>query len=570
MSLSQHIDADALLAAAEDHPHLSLVERSGDARLHHRAGGRYRVDKLPKYQIPKEGCTEEEAYHIIDHELSLDGTPTLNLASFVHVNVPEYCKRLLNERANINLVDQDEYPSTMTIHGRCVSILADLWKAPIEKDANGKRKAAFGVATTGSSEALMLGGLAMKKRWQHKRKEAGKSMHEPGPNLVFGANCQVCIEKLCRYFDIEAREVPVSKESRYCLDVKKAIEMCDENTIGVFNILGSTYTGHYEPALELSNALDDLQKRTGLDIPIHIDGASGGFVAPFAHPNLKWDFELPRVVSINTSGHKYGMVLAGLGWVVFRNEDYVPKELVFELHYLGSVEYSFGLNFSRPAAPVLAQYFNFLNLGFQGYRDIMQEDLKNARLLSRALELSGLYDVLSDIHRPANTTSAITKAVGVSDEMDAETYMPGLPVVSFRWNDNLYTKAPYLKKQQHFMQTLLRAKGWIVPNYNLPKGLEDIEILRVVVREDMSEDMVDQLVHDILSITEDLLTEGTTAERLTALSQHGKSSISNHPLRNQEKSGGKSQNHKHHNLHKHLTRPAPGTSAHPGNTGKQC
>lgn len=566
MALSQHIDADALIEAAQDHPHLSLVERAADARSTHRVGGRYRVDKLPKYKMPEEGCTEEEAYHIIDHELSLDGTPTLNLASFVHVSVPEYCKRLLNERANINLVDQDEYPATMAIHGRCVSILADLWKAPIEKDVNGKRKAAFGVATTGSSEALMLGGLAMKKRWQQKRKDAGKSMYEPGPNLVFGANCQVCIEKLCRYFDIEAREVPVTKESRYCLDVKKAVEMCDENTIGVFNILGSTYTGHYEPALELSNALDDLQKRTGLDIPIHIDGASGAFVAPFAHPSLKWDFELPRVVSINASGHKYGMVLAGLGWVVFRNEDYVPKELIFELHYLGSVEYSFGLNFSRPAAPVLAQYFNFLNLGFEGYKSIMQEDLKNARLLSRALELSNLYEVLSDIHRPASTTSALTQAVGANDEMNAENYMPGLPVVSFRWLDKVTERAPYLKGQQRLMQTLLRAKGWIVPNYNLPKGLENVEILRVVVREDMSEDMVDQLVHDILSITEDLLHEGSSAERLSAVSSSQSGSVSS-LMRGY---AAKRDSHKHTDVRKHATRPAIGTAAHEGNAGKQC
>jgi glutamate decarboxylase len=556
-----HIDADALMEAAADHPHLSLVERSRENRTSTSSGGRYRVEKMPKFKIPQEGCSESEAYNIINHELTLDGTPTLNLASFVHVNVPEHCHRLLSERANINLVDQDEYPATMAIHGRCVSMLADLWHAPIEKDAEGKRKAAFGVATTGSSEALMLGGLAMKKRWQNKRKAEGKSMYEPGPNLVFGANCQVCIEKLCRYFDIEAREVPVSKESHYCLDVKKAVEMCDENTIGVFNILGSTYTGHYEPAQELNDALDDLQKRTGLDIPIHIDGASGGFVAPFAQPNLKWDFQLPRVVSINTSGHKYGMVLAGLGWVVFRNTEYVPSELVFELHYLGSVEYSFGLNFSRPAAPVLAQYYNFLNLGFDGYQRIMQEDLKNARLLSRALELSGLYEVLSDIHRPASRTAAVGQSVGITDEFDAENYVAGLPVVSFKWSDKVTQTAPSLKGQQRLMQTLLRVKGWIVPNYGLPKNLETVDILRVVVREDMSEDMVDQLVHDILSITEDLMQEGTPASKLAAIQGHGHGTDAS-LIR-------KHHAHKHQHLRKQATRPHM-ENAQEGNKGSQC
>lgn len=257
--------------------------------------------------------------------------------------------------------------------------------------------------------------------------------------------------------------MPISKESHYCLDVKKAVDMVDENTIGVFAILGSTYTGHYEQVEELSNALDALQAKTGLDIPIHVDGASGGFVAPFAHPNLKWDFQLPRVVSINTSGHKYGMVLAGLGWVVFRSPDVLPRELVFELHYLGSVEYSFGLNFSRPAAPVLGQYFNFLNLGFNGYQNIMLENLKNARLFSRALELSGYYEVLSDIHRPASSTLAkVAKAVNVSDDMNAENYQAGLPVVSFRWTDEFKKNNPRL--EQRWMQTLLRAKGWIVPS----------------------------------------------------------------------------------------------------------
>jgi glutamate decarboxylase len=257
----------------------------------------------------------------------------------------------------------------------------------------------------------------MKRLWQERRKAAGKSIHEPGPNIVMGANAQVALEKFARYFEVECRLVPISVESKYRLDPKKAMEYVDENTIGVYVILGSTYTGHYEPVKEMSDLLDEYEQKTGINVPIHgelssvfysphsltlrsVDGASGAFIAPFAHPKLLWDFKLPRVVSINTSGHKFGLAYVGVGWVIWRSKEYLPKDLIFELHYLGSVEYSFSLNFSRPAAPIIAQYFNFVHLGFEGYRSVAKDDLKNARLLSRALEKCGWYTVLSDIHRP--------------------------------------------------------------------------------------------------------------------------------------------------------------------------
>lgn len=340
----------------------------------------------------------------------------------------------------------------------------------------------------------------MKRIWQAKRKAAGKSIHEPGPNIVMGANAQVALEKFARYFDVECRLVPVSASSRFCLDPQKAMEYVDENTIGVYVILGSTYTGHYEPVKAMSDLLDDYETRTGNNVPIHVDGASGAFVAPFAHPSLTWDFKLPRVVSINASGHKFGLAYVGVGWVVWRDKQHLPKDLIFELHYLGSVEYSFSLNFSRPAAPIIAQYFNFVHLGFEGFRAVALDDLKNARLLSRALEGSGYYEVLSDIHRPVNRGDGKAKggvlcemkhAVGLAknglnkDEEDVETYTPGLPVVAFRFSDAFKEKNPDI--QQKWIQTLLRAKGWIVPNYELPPALDEVEILRVVVRENMSE-----------------------------------------------------------------------------------
>ena len=289
-------------------------------------------------------------------------------------------------------------------------MLADVWHAPHANHA-------VGTATTGSSEAIQLGGLAMKRIWQEKRKAAGKSIHSPGPNIVMGANAQVALEKFARYFEVECRLVPISEDSHYRLDPQRAMQYVDENTIGVYVILGSTYTGHYEPVKEMADLLDEYEARTGHSVPIHVDGASGGFIAPFATPQHVWDFRIPRVVSINTSGHKFGLSYVGVGWVIWRSKEYLPKDLIFELHYLGSVEYSFSLNFSRPAHPIIAQYFNFVHLGFEGYRAVALDDLKNARLLSRALENSGLFEVLSDIHRPPEGVAANVKgALGLDAE----------------------------------------------------------------------------------------------------------------------------------------------------------
>jgi len=470
----------------------------------HSYGARYNNAPVPKYQIPSKGISADSAYHLIHDQLSLDGSPVLNLASFVHTWMPPQADKLMHENMTKNLIDCDEYPATQAIHTRCVSMLADLWHAPSAKQA-------IGTATTGSSEAIQLGGLAMKKIWQEKRKKEGKSLYEPGPNIVMGANAQVALEKFARYFDVECRLVPVSVESKYRLDPKKAMDFVDENTIGIFIILGSTYTGHYEPVKEVSDLLDEYEAKTGHHVPIHVDGASGAFVAPFATPKLLWDFKLPRVVSINASGHKYGLSYVGVGWIVWRDKAHLPKDLIFELHYLGSVEYSFSLNFSRPAHPIIAQYFNLIHLGFEGYRAIALDDLKKARMLSRALDGSGYYTVLSEVHKKLDGGAAR------GEEEDVESYLPGLPVVAFRFSDDFQEKHPEI--QQRWVQTLLRVKGWIVPNYELAPDLEQVQILRVVVREHMTGLLIDQLVADIIEITEDLAKENSSAHGLATLGQ---------------------------------------------------
>ncbi|KAJ7172732.1 glutamate decarboxylase [Mycena filopes] len=509
MALSKHINADRLLQDARDKKgsHFSNLSKTGP-KTDHVYGGRYGTQAIPKYHLASKGVDPESAAQLIRDELALDGSPVLNLASFVHTWMPPAADKLMMENISKNLIDTDEYPATQVIHNRCISILADMWHAPSSHNA-------VGTATTGSSEAIQLGGLAMKRIWQEKRKAAGKSIHEPGPNIVMGANAQVALEKMARYFDVECRLVPISVESHYRLDPKKAMEFVDENTIGIFVILGSTYTGHYEPVKEMSDLLDEYEAKTGYSVPIHVDGASGAFVAPFANPKLIWDFKLPRVVSINTSGHKFGLAYVGVGWVVWRDKMHLPKDLIFELHYLGSVEYSFSLNFSRPAAPIIAQYFNFVSLGFEGYRGVALDDLKNARLLSRCLENSKFFTVLSDIHRfdPERSLGATVKAV--VDEEDVESYVPGLPVVAFRFSDDFQQKYPEI--QQKWIQTLLRAKGWIVPNYELAPALEKVEILRVVVRENMSEVLIERLVNDLIEITEDLVKRDSPMHALDAL-----------------------------------------------------
>jgi len=347
--------------------------------------------------------------------------------------------------------------------------------------------------------------LAMKRRWQEKRTKEGKDTSKP--NIVMGANAQVALEKFARYFEVEARILPVSAKSQYRLDPELVKQNIDENTIGVFVILGSTYTGHYEPVEEISKILDDFEAKTGNDIPIHVDGASGAFVAPFTHAQAggpKWNFELPRVKSINTSGHKFGLVYAGVGWIIWRDESYLPKHLIFELHYLGGTEESYTLNFSRPGAQIIAQYYNLIHLGFKGYRSIMENCMANARLLSKSLEATGWYTCVSDIHRKKgeHTFSGLKQAFGSDTESSAD-YNAGLPVVAFRFSDEFKKEFPHLK--QETISNLLRAKQYIIPNYPLPPNEENIEILRVVVRESMSFDLLDRLITDICQTTQNLI-----------------------------------------------------------------
>ncbi len=352
---------------------------------------------LPKYRIPDQASDPRAAYSLIRDELLLDGNSRQNLATFCTTWVDEEVKELMIDAVDKNMIDKDEYPQTAEIENRCVHIIADLWHAQRSWEA-------VGCSTTGSSEAAMLGGLALKWQWRKRRQAAG--LDASRPNIVTGP-VQICWKKFARYFDVELREVPLRGDA-LGLQPRDLREFCDENTIGVVATLGVTFTGVYEPVAALARELDSLERELGLDIPIHVDGASGGFIAPFIQPELEWDFRIARVKSINTSGHKYGLAPLGVGWVVWASKEDLPEALIFNVDYLGGNMPTFALNFSRPGGEIIAQYFSFLRLGREGFARIHQACADTARWLADAL--AKLHSRSSMTPRPSIV--AITKDDG--------------------------------------------------------------------------------------------------------------------------------------------------------------
>jgi glutamate decarboxylase len=410
----------------------------------------------PKHRLPDTPLSPSTAYQLVHDELMLDGNSRLNLATFVTTWMEPQAGVLMGECRDKNMIDKDEYPRTAELERRCVAMLADLWNAP-------DPSAAVGCSTTGSSEACMLAGMALKRRWSQRNADRYPA-HDVRPNLVMGVNVQVCWEKFCNFWEVEARQIPMEGD-RFRLDPQAAAALCDENTIGVVGILGSTFDGSYEPIAELCAALDELQERTGLDIPVHVDGASGAMVAPFVDEDLVWDFRLPRVVSINTSGHKYGLVYPGVGWALWRDRASLPEELVFRVNYLGGDMPTFALNFSRPGAQVVAQYYTFLRLGRGGYRAVQQTTRDVALSIAERVEALGDFLLL--------------------------TRGDQLPVFAF-------TTLPDVTAYDVFdVSRRLREKGWLVPAYTFPPHREDLSVLRVVCRNGFSEDLADLFVEDL-------------------------------------------------------------------------
>lgn len=455
------------------------------------------IRPIANYCLRDDEIDSAEALHLIEQELELDGRPDLNLASFVTTHIDETALKLATMNITKNMSDSDEYPSLMTIHQRCVAILARLWHAP-------SNAAAFGTSTTGSSEAIHLGGLAMKRRWEDVQKQNGRDIVGVTPNIIMGANSQIALKKFAHYFDVEPRILPIYSETDFGFDLEDLKKNIDENTIGIFVILGSTLTGHYQDLEAINEVLDQFELQTGVDIPIHIDGASGALIAPFCTPNLVWDFRIPRVKSINASGHKFGLTTAGCGWIMWRDKEFLPKRLVFDLNYLGGAQETFTLTFSRPGFPVLHQYYNFLQLGNKGFARVHGQSLANARLMSSQLESTGYFEVLSGIHRKQGVRTHYREKMEALQGDDHEYFNPGLPVVAFRFSETFRKRYPMIPQQT--LSAMLRVKGFIVPNYRLPEHEQDIEVLRVVVRNSVTAELIDRLMAALIQSVQRLMS----------------------------------------------------------------
>ncbi|MFI3258632.1 MAG: glutamate decarboxylase [Rikenellaceae bacterium] len=424
------------------------------------------LQPAPSQTIPQSSTAPEIAYQMVKNETYAQTQSRLNLATFVTTYMDEHATRLMNEAIDINYIDETEYPRVAVMCGRCINIVANMWNTPEQSEW---KTGALGI---GSSEACMLGGVAAWLRWRKRRQEQGKPFDKP--NLVMSAGFQVVWEKFCQLWQVELRSVPITME-RPTMRAEDAVAMCDENTICVVPIVGVTWTGLNEDVEGLDAALEEYNTKMGYDIPIHVDAASGGFILPFLSPEVKWDFRLKWVRSISTSGHKYGLVYPGLGWVVWRDKEFLPDEMSFSVNYLGASITQVGLNFSRPAAQILGQYYNFIRLGFEGYRQTQHNSMEVARYCHERI---GQMECFSNFAKEVDNPLFIW-------------YMESEYELTAKWT--LFD-----------LQDRLQQSGWMVPAYSMPKSIDDMVVMRVVVRQGMSRDMADMLLSDIEDAVEEL------------------------------------------------------------------
>lgn len=428
-------------------------------------GTRYLLEPAPDHRLPRTGMRAEEAKGLIEEEIVLDGLPARNLATFVTTWMEPEAEDLIRQTLRVNFIDHAEYPQTAEIEQRCIRMLADLFHAPGETR---------GARTQGSSEAIMLGALSLKWRWRARRQAAGKASDRP--NLVFGGDVHVVWEKFCRYFDVEPRIVPL-EPGKYTIGPADVEPHIDENTIGVAAVLGTTFTGHADDIRGINDHLVSVKSERGLDVPLHVDAASGGFVWPFLYPHSEWDFRLEQVRSINVSGHKFGLVYPGIGWLIFRERDDLPEDLVFYENYLGKRDATFTLNFSTGAAMVLAQYYNFIRLGHDGYRYAMETMQYNARQLAREIAACDL------------------ELIGSEQEEQ-------LPLVAFK----LAGEHPY--DEFDVAAQLAAERGWMIPAYTLPANAEDVKIMRVLVKKTLGSTLIGALGSDVAQACATLEAKG--------------------------------------------------------------
>ena len=429
-------------------------------------GNRFLLEPAPDHKLPTFGMSAKEALNLVEQETLLDGLPGRNLATFATTWMEPEADQLIAENLRVNFIDHAEYPQSAEIEQRCIRMLADLFNAPGETT---------GARTQGSSEAIMLGALSLKWKWRARRQAAKQPVDRP--NLVFGGDVHVVWEKFCRYFDVEARIVPL-KPDKYTIGAEDIEPHIDENTIGVAAVLGTTFTGHADDIRGINDYLVSLKHEQGLDVPLHVDAASGGFVWPFLYPESEWDFRLEQVRSINVSGHKFGLVYPGVGWLVFRDKSDLPEDLVFYENYLGKRDATFTLNFSTGSAMVLAQYYNFARLGHAGYRYLMETIKYNSRALSDEIAAIGEFELIgSDVEEQ-------------------------LPLVAFKLNgEQAYDEFDVAAQ-------LAADRGWMVPAYTLPPNAEHVKIMRVLVKASLGHSLTVTLGEDIANACAALKVKG--------------------------------------------------------------
>ena len=428
-------------------------------------GGRFLTEDAPAGDFPAAGMSALDAMRLVDEELVLEGDPWRNLATFVTTWMEPEAQRIVSENLHRNFIDHAEYPISAEIEQRCIRMLADLYNAPGETT---------GCRTQGSSEAIMLGALSLKWKWKERREAAGKPVDKP--NLVFGGDVHVVWEKFCRYFDVEPRIVRL-REDKYVIGPEDVEPHVDENTIGVAAVLGTTFTGHADDISGINDLLLRIKDEKGLDVPLHVDAASGGFVWPFLYPHSEWDFRLEQVRSINVSGHKFGLVYPGIGWLVFREKSDLADDLVFYENYLGKTDATFTLNFSTGASMVLAQYYNFVRLGHEGYAHVMGAMEQNAKALAEKLEANGNFEL-----------------IGADKEQ--------LPLVAFK----LAGEHDYDEFDVSWQ--LSAERGWMLPAYTMPPDAQEVKVMRALVKETLGRAQVDRLADDIAEACKTLEEKG--------------------------------------------------------------
>jgi glutamate decarboxylase len=462
MSLRQHPEVPPTMPTnGADQPLTEELDRLAGAY-----GNRFLLEPAPDGALPQHGMRGVDALRLIGEELVLDGIPMRNLATFVTTWMEPEAQRIIAENLHRNFIDHAEYPQTAEIEQRCIRMLADLFHAPGETT---------GARTQGSSEAIMLGALSLKWKWRQRREKAGKATDRP--NLVFGGDVHVVWEKFCRYFDVEPRIIPLQPH-KYTIGPEDVEPHVDENTIGVAAVLGTTFTGHADDIVGINDLLVRMRDEKGLDVPLHVDGASGGFVWPFLYPDSAWDFRLEQVRSINVSGHKYGLVYPGIGWLVFRETSDLAEDLVFYENYLGKTDATFTLNFSTGSAMVLAQYYNFVRFGHEGYRYIMETMQANAQSLAKRIEEIGEFELIGD---------------------------PGaeqLPLVAFQ------LKGEHNYDEFDVASQLAAERGWMVPAYTLPPNASHVTIMRALVKQTLGHTLASTLADDIAEACEVLAKKG--------------------------------------------------------------